>query len=288
VAGDACDPTKASCLPKGEVATCIAQICFIDSKSRKQFETENNCKFRKNDCTNEIKDIPIGVIENIFPSLPKSMFTALIDELNAVLSRSDIKDLVNSKRKLGHFLAQVKQEIGTGKSLTEDLTYKPSVLKLKFKYYKNRPHEADLDGYLGNPKNPTRKANQVAIANKAYGNRIGNGNVASGDGWRYRGRGIIQLTGKTNYKDFTKQHKTIWGDDVDFVKSPEKVLVSQYAVRSALVFWKVNGLSSKAEKGVSYKDSEAITKKVNYYTDTYKKRFKNLQLIMSMDFFKEC
>jgi putative chitinase len=117
---------------------------------------------------------------------------------------------------------------------------------------------------------------------------LGNGNVASGDAWKYCGRGFIQLTGKYNYQVLTTEHNKIWGENLDFVVSPEKVSDSKYAVRSALVFWKVHNLSILAEKGVSEADSNSITKVVNLYTDSYAQRFTNLQFIMSLEFFKEC
>jgi len=199
------------------------------------------------------------------------------------------KGLIDTKRKLAHFLAQAKQEVGSSSTLTENFNYKTSVLIDKSSYFKKHPDEAKK--YGRNKTNPVVDLNEKkAIANRMYANGVapGNGSVASGDGWKYRGRGIIQLTGKSNYQDFTDEQKKIWADDVDFVKKPERVLEPDYAVRSALVFWKLNGLSAVAQKGVAKADSYAITKKVNRYTSSYDSRFKNLEYIMKLDYFKEC
>lgn len=178
--------------------------------------------------------------------------------------------------------------------LTENLDFLASDLKDKvkgpFSYFKKRPEEADLYGRIEDKSGKViQKANQEAIANRAYANRIGNGDVASGDGWRYRGRGMIQLTGKSNYKSFTAVHNKIWTDDImDFVKTPDLVAQETYAVRSALLFWKTHNLASIANKGLSYDESSKITAVINKGTDSYEERFNNLEKIMELAFFKEC
>jgi putative chitinase len=105
---------------------------------------------------------------------------------------------------------------------------------------------------------PTAVANSIAgkpelIANLVYSSRMGNGAAESGDGWKYRGRGLKQLTGKDNYA----RCGTSLG--VDFVGSPDLLLEPLYAARSAGWFWKTNALSTFADAG----DIKGMTKKIN-------------------------
>ena len=107
-----------------------------------------------------------------------------------------------------HFLAQVRQECGTDpKPVSEDLNYSPEALRAEFSYCSGKEAEAKQDGYLHNPttRKIERKAATQAIANKIYADRIGNGNVASGNGWNLRGRGFILVTGRANYAAVRKQ-----------------------------------------------------------------------------------
>lgn len=282
----ACDPAKQSCAPGAGPAKCQAMECFSTLEAQAKFEKENNCKFPP--CSDAITEVPVDVLRQVFtsPSISLERLTTIAEELTAALKNKAISGLIDTKRKLAHFLAQVKQEVGTSMRLTENLDYKAADLKTNFSYFAKHPKEADLYG-----RTKDHPADQEAIADRAYANRNGNGNVASGDGWRYRGRGMIQLTGKSNYKSFTTAHNKIWTDDVkDFVKNPDLVVQEIYAVRSALVFWKTHNLASIASKGVSYKESSEITSVINKDTPvvSYKKRFKNLEEIMKLDFFKEC
>lgn len=92
-----------------------------------------------------------------------------------------------------------------------------------------------------------------SIANKVYANRYGNGDVLSGDGWRYRGRGLIQITFKDNYEECS--------DDmgIDFVKNPDLLLTPKYATLSAGWYWDSRGLNEYADNG----DMKRITKLIN-------------------------
>jgi putative chitinase len=297
-----CDPTRMSCTPDAQPKPCAPQNCLSDSAAQVQFEKENSCKF---ECSNSITEISVAVLRQVFTSksITEESLAAIAAELNAALKNTLIKGLIDTKRKLAHFLAQVKQEVGPDVRLTENLNYTPDQLK-EFSYFKAHPDEAELYGrkYVwveetkivkGKPVKVKRRvlqpADKEAIANRAYANRNGNGDAASGDGWRYRGRGMIQLTGKSNYQDFTTQHSKIWPDDTqDFVLNPDLVAEEKYAVRSALVFWKNNGLEKIAEKGITCAEADKITSKINKHTKTYPGRCNNLQTIMKLPFFKEC
>jgi putative chitinase len=112
---------------------------------------------------------------------------------------------------------------------------------------------ADTQPYVNNPE---------ALANKVYANRIGNGDTASGDGWKYRGRGLIQLTGKDNYAALTKAL------GVDFVKDPDLVATPQYAALSAAWFWKNHGLNQLAD----VEDYKALSKRINKSLKSFPQR----------------
>ncbi|MDQ4428823.1 hypothetical protein PKO51_05455 [Yokenella regensburgei] len=179
---------------------------------------------------------------------------------------------VNTKNRLYHFFAQIYQEVGPSFNLSEGFNYRPQVLIDKFSYYRNHPQDAQSDGYI-----PGRQvANKQNIANRAYGNREGNGDIASGDGWRYRGRGMKQLTFKNNYRSFTNYHERVWRERVDFQLNPDFLLETIYAVRSALYFWDHNKLYSRADNGTSRGVSDSITRIVNLYDNHYEDRYNNL------------
>lgn len=285
-----CDPTMQSCAPGFEQTECKATQCLATLAEQAKFEKDNNCKFQE--CSDSVTEVPIAVLRQIFTSasITTESLAAIVQELNNALKNKTIQTLINTlintKRKLAHFLAQVKQEVGPRMRLTENLNYIPEIMKVKFSYFGRHPQEAELFG-----RTKDHPADQEAIANRAYANRNGNGDVASGDGWAYRGRGMIQLTGKSNYKSFTAEHNKIWLNDIkDFVKDPGLITQETYAARSALIFWKTHNLASIASKGISYDESLKITKVINSGTDEESKRarYKNLEDIMKLEFFKEC
>ena len=157
---------------------------------------------------------------------------------------------INTNLRLAHFLAQTCHESAYYSKLEEGINY--SVQGLSATWPKRLP--ADLANKYG--RTATQKANQSAIANIAYGNRMGNGDEASGDGYKYRGRGLIQITGKDNYKMFSMK---IFGND-SILQNPDLVAKDKkIAIHSAGWFWKDNNLNQFADKD----DIIAITKKIN-------------------------
>ncbi|MEB7566854.1 glycoside hydrolase family 19 protein [Enterobacter mori] len=190
---------------------------------------------------------------------------------------------INTKNRLYHFFAQIYQEVGPAFNLNEGFNYRPQVLIDKFAYYRNHPQEAQADGYI-----PGRQAaDKQNIANRAYGDREGNDNIASGDGWRYRGRGMKQLTFKNNYRSFTNYHERIWGGRVDFETNPDLLVEPVYAARSALYFWDQNNLFSRADNGISRTVSDSITRIVNLYDNHYDDRYNNLIKFIQKGVFDE-
>jgi putative chitinase len=145
-----------------------------------------------------------------------------------------------------HFFGQCAHESGGFKVFSENLNYSDKGLNGIFKKY--FPTIASTAGYARKPEK---------IANKVYANRMGNGSEASGDGWKWRGRGPIQLTGKDNYTAFAADVKR-----PDVLTNPDLV-VGELAFESALWFFRKNGLLAIADKGVTDAVITQISKRVN-------------------------
>lgn len=152
---------------------------------------------------------------------------------------------ISTDAQLAHFLANVHHETGGYKADTENLNYSTAGLLRTFpKYFKT--HAQALQ-FANKPEK---------IANKVYSNRMGNGNEQSGDGWKYIGRGALQLTGKDNYRlfsDFVKNH--------EILASPELV-ATNYFWESALFYFTRNNLWNKM-KGNTDHDVRVVRKAVN-------------------------
>ena len=211
----------------------------------------------------------------VFRDADTAYLAGVADELN----RDPAVYGLDTAQRRAHFFAQVRQECGTElRPVSEDLNYSPEALLAKFSYYAGKEAEARQDGYLRNPttRKIERKAAVETIANKIYANRIGNGNVASGDGWAFRGRGFIQVTGRANYASVSQQCKLLYpGMDVDFVASPDLLAATPGAERSAVGFWTLNKLHLLADRGTAGEDVDRITAVVNKKTDTYADRRAN-------------
>ena len=137
-------------------------------------------------------------------------------------------------------MSQIEHESNL-KPISENLNYsKDGLLKIFSKYF----NEKTATEYSRNP---------IKIANKVYSNRMGNGDENSGDGWKYRGRGFIQLTGKDNYKSLSEY------TGIDFVNNPDLLLEEANALISAIWFWNKNNLNKYADLD----DINSITKKIN-------------------------
>jgi putative chitinase len=161
-----------------------------------------------------------------------------VDPLNTTFERFDI---MNPLRQAA-FIAQCGHECGNFKTLEENLFYKAETL-MKL-WPKRFPTLEFANQYAKNPKK---------IANMVYANRMGNRDEASGDGYRFRGRGCIQLTGHANYYHAGKA----LGED--FVMQPELVATPMYAALSAGFFWNTQKLNALADN----QDMKMMTKKIN-------------------------
>ncbi len=180
---------------------------------------------------------------------------------------------LNSPEYLAHFFGQIREEVGSGFVTTENLNYSCKALPKLFSYYRKNPTMVNQHGRCNG-----HAANQEAIANHAYANRNGNGDINSGDGWKYRGRGSKQLTGKVNYQhfqDYMDKHFT--AITKDFMQQPELLEQPGYALISGAIFWEQNKLYKAAEKGLNKDASNAVTKIVNKYTHSYANRWQHTQ-----------
>ncbi|HYD81937.1 MAG TPA: glycoside hydrolase family 19 protein [Paucimonas sp.] len=177
------------------------------------------------------------------------------DALNSVLGRYGI----DTPARIASFLAQTGHESGQFNRLTENLNY--SVAGLMKTWPKRFPTVQIAEGYARNPEK---------LANFVYANRLGNGDVPSGDGFRFRGRGLIQITGKSNYLATGKAL------GLDLVGSPDLLLQAEHAAASAAWFWSNHGLNALADDNTDDQDLEdftEITRRINGGTIGLKERF---------------
>ena len=181
--------------------------------------------------------------------------------------------------RLTHFFAQSLQEVSVKCRIIESLDYPPNNLIAQFTYFQAHPDEAELYGRVKKNEANPHEADQVAIANRAYANTIGNGDVSSGDGWKFRGRGLFQLTGRGNYQDLTKWYEKTFKTKVDFVAQPDLILTKDYLVSSAVFFWLDRELYKLADEGDKGEHVDSITKKINRYTKSYAERRANFEKI---------
>ena len=152
---------------------------------------------------------------------------------------------IDSENRMANFLGQCDHESGTFKHLEENLNYSGQALWSLF-----QRHFASQDEANSYARQPEK------IANRIYANRMGNGDEASGDGYKYRGRGCIQLTGKTNQTAFFNSI----GLDED---SDPEVISTQYPLLSGAWFWNSRNLNAKADGGTDNDTITSITKVIN-------------------------
>ncbi len=163
---------------------------------------------------------------------------------------------INTPQRVAAFLAQCAHESGGFIFLKENLNYKAASLRKVFpKYF---PDDATAAAYANKPE---------MIANRVYANRMGNGDEASGDGWRFCGRGLIQLTGKNNYTFFAGSL------DIPVEEASEYLQTFEGAVQSACFFWEQNKLNQWADAG----DILTLTKRINGGTIGLEDRQKHYQ-----------
>ena len=179
---------------------------------------------------------------------------SVIDQIPGVAEKFG----VNTPLRLAHFLAQTGHESGGFKITTENLNYSAKGLATIFKKYFTPESAAE---YQRKPEK---------IANIVYANRMGNGNQASGDGYKFRGRGFIQLTGRDNYTAFGKSV----GEDI---ANNADLVATKYPLLSAAWFWSKNKLNEIADQGNTTEVVTKITKRVNGGTIGLNDRIKHFK-----------
>ena len=184
------------------------------------------------------------MIEKLTDKLPQ----AVLDELPLVMEKFGITNPL----RLTHFLAQCSHESGGFKIIKENLNYSTDgLLRIFSKYFRK------ADGFTPDRQLAESYARQPQrIGSRVYANRMGNGDEASGDGYKYSGKGFIQLTGKDNYKQFS----TFIGEDC--VSNPDLV-ATKYPLSSAAFFFNKNHIWDICDKGSSRDVIVQVTKKVN-------------------------
>jgi putative chitinase len=180
-----------------------------------------------------------------------------IDAINVTFEKFDI----STPERQACFLGQCAHESAGFTALSENLNYSASSLCRVWP--KRFPTVTDGQNYERNPQK---------IANKVYANRMGNGDEASGEGWAYRGRGLIQLTGKSNYEACGE------AIGVDLVSNPDLVSTPEYAALTAGWFWDKNHLNKFADAN----DMEGLTKKINGGTHGIEDRVARTQLALDI------
>lgn len=160
-----------------------------------------------------------------------------IDPLNATLERFQIEEPLH----IAAFLAQIGHESALLSAVQENLNYSASGLRAVFPKYFTM---AEAEQYARKPQ---------AIANRVYANRMGNGDEASGDGWKFRGRSPVMVTGKDNYEACGAAL------GIDLIQEPDILVNPEYGAQAAGWFWQSRNLNKLAEAG----DFDAITRRIN-------------------------
>lgn len=223
-----------------------------------------------------------SMLKLLFPDTEE----AIIKEAVIILNKYGKNFGCNTNLRLGHFLAQVAEECGSElKPICESLNYTVEGLKL-FKYFKDNPKEAEKYG-----RTKTQKADQVAIANLAYGTRMGNDGADSNgngfldkddDGYKYRGRFCLQVTGEDNYtavqqriaKYAPEANRNILTDSDESMTGSLEVFFL-----GGLAFWIWKDLYKLADNGIADSVVDSITSVINKHTDSYEDRKANFHLI---------
>jgi len=184
-------------------------------------------------------EITLDLLRKIAPSTKVAVLEKFVEPLNTV---AQYYEMTNSAQRLAAFLAQMAHESGGFNAIKENLNYSAKGLMTTFKKY--FPTEELAKQYERKPEK---------IANRVYGNRMGNGDESSGDGYKFCGRGLIQLTGKQNYSRFAKDLGISIDETVAYMET------TSGAVSSAGWFWDNNNLNQYCDKN----DFVTLTKRIN-------------------------
>lgn len=182
--------------------------------------------------------VTLEQLQQLFPLTKKTTLALYVDPLNFFMEEGEI----TTRDRICAFLSQVGVESGGLSVVKENLNYSAQGLLLTFKKY--FPTKEIAQQYERIPE---------MIANRVYSNRMGNGPESSGDGWKYRGRGLIQVTGKNNYMQFANDRGLELQEAIDYLETPDG------ACESAVWYWSSRNINSAADE----KDIVRVTKLVN-------------------------
>lgn len=190
--------------------------------------------------------ITLKILQGLFPRTKTAVLESYIRPLNDVCGNYEI----NTNERIAMFLTQVGHESAGLSVIEENLNYRADRLNIIFPKYFRDVNVAD---YAHNPQK---------IANRVYANRMGNGNELSGDGFKFRGRGLIQLTGKNNYSAFALDMRLSIDEAIQYLTTPTGAAIS------AGWFWNKNGLNQWADNS----DVLTVTRKINGGTNGLEER----------------
>ena len=185
--------------------------------------------------------------------------TKNIDEVVGIIEKYRMKFGLDTGLRLAQFLAQVREEVGPEfKVIRENLNYKEEAV---LKMWPNRVSVDQAEKYARDEDTP--KANQEAIANLVYANRLGNGDADSGDGWKYRGAGCLQITGKSNFAEVQKRCIAKTGAEAN----PDTL---EGFMLFGFSYWLWRDCYKAADTG----DADKVTAIINKHTESYANRRK--------------
>lgn len=211
-----------------------------------------------------------------------------LEEVASIITSHGSKFGVNTPLRVAHFLAQVREEIGSKfEPKAENLNYSEDSLIKTFKVFKDNPKLASKYGR----SNLNPRANQEAIANLAYANRMGNSNADSDgdgdmdkddDGFKYRGRGTLQITGKYNYTEVQKRIDKYYPNSGVNIITGSNVDTQLGSILIGMGYWIWKDLYRLADKGSTKQVVDSITQVINKYTSSYDKRYSHFASISKL------
>lgn len=228
-------------------------LCFASRGAQDTWATKHSCRF-----------ISTAMLDAADPGGSSTRPASIVGYINKYAREYS----VNTPSRMAHFLSQIGYESGF-RATTESLNYSSKRMRQIFgckggaRNYdvaKDDCMHGRLRGKLWT-KESTYTHHSKNLGSYVYANKLGNGDEASGDGYKYRGRGLIQLTGKANYKAFQNKHNKLDPKDKQsFIKDPGLLASNKkYAVESAFYFWSANHINAVADNGTV----KSVTKKVN-------------------------
>ena len=199
------------------------------------------------------------MVKKLFPA------TKNVDEVVGIVEKYRGKFGLGTGLRLAMFLAQVREEVGPElKMVRESLNYSEQSVQKVFKSM--TPELAKKYA-----RTEEHAANQEMIANVVYAGKLGNGGVESGDGWKYRGAGCLQVTGKSNFEEVQKRCVKYAGKEMD----PDTI---EGFLVFGMAYWMYRDLYREADTG----DVDKVTEKVNKYTDSYESRKKHFEMVKGL------